>query len=578
MTTIQQRLLPEAPTDFPETLSALLQRVYVARGVRDGAELSTELSNLLSLDELDGAFAAAELLAGAIQQRQRVLIVGDFDADGATSCALSVLALREMGCHWVNYLVPNRFEYGYGLTPEIVELAAGQQPDWIVTVDNGVSSIAGVEEAKSRGIGVIVTDHHLPGEQLPDADVIVNPNLSDNHFPSKALAGVGVMFYVLLALRRVLREKGWFQQQAIPEPNMAHYLDLVALGTVADVVPLDTNNRILVRQGLERIRGGCCRPGITALLRVAGRNPETVRSSDIGFAVGPRLNAAGRLDDMSIGIECLLAESLNQAQMLAMELDGINSERRRIEQDMKQQALEILSSFEQEDEQDMPWGLCLFNADWHQGVIGILASRVRERYGRPTIIFAPGDHGEIKGSARSIPALHIRDALDEVAKDKPDLLEKFGGHAMAAGMTIAAEKFDEFSEAFDQVVRRRLCESDLMPVILSDGRLEPGSFTLTQAEEIVEAGPWGAAFPEPVFDGWFAVEAQRILKGLHWKLVLRPEGGTASIDAIGFNMVESADSRLPPRIRAAYQLDVNEYRGDRTLQLRLAHIESEKLT
>ncbi|MFM1891900.1 MAG: single-stranded-DNA-specific exonuclease [Pseudomonadota bacterium] len=561
------------PERLPGELHPVLRRVYAARAVADPAELDRSLPALLPPDQLGGLEAAVARLAAAVQAGERILIVGDFDADGATSCALAVLALRAMGCRHVDYLVPNRFEFGYGLTPEIVALARTRLPDLIVTVDNGVSSVAGVAAANAAGIPVIVTDHHLPGAELPAALAIVNPNLPDNPFPSKAAAGVGVIFYVLAALRSRLRELDWFARAGIAEPNLAEFLDLVALGTVADVVPLDANNRILVHQGLARIRAGRCRPGITALLQAAGRSPQRVLASDMGFAVGPRLNAAGRLDDMSLGIECLLTDDLDTAARIAAELDRLNRERRGIEEAMQDQALAMLDELHLAAEGELPWGLCLCDERWHQGVIGILASRIRERYHRPVIAFAPGGEGELKGSARSIPGLHIRDALDEVAARHPGLLTKFGGHAMAAGMTLAADRFADFRAAFDAVVRTRLAADDLQAVLHSDGELAPEELSLELAEALADGGPWGQAFPEPLFDGLFETLTQRIVGERHWKLVLRPEGSDLAVDAIAFNQVQHFPDARPPRLRAAYRLDANEFRGNVTLQLRIEYME-----
>ena len=449
----------------PEGISPLLWRIYRSRGVTVATELERELASMIPPDRMADLDQAVTVLFDALRYRRRILIVGDFDADGATSCALAVLLLRAFGHREVQFLVPNRFEFGYGLTPEIVEHARALEPDLIVTVDNGISSVGGVAAANALGWQVVVTDHHLAGPVLPQADALVNPNLPDNPFPSKALAGVGVIFYVLLGLRGRLRDNGWFEERGIPVPNMADFLDLVALGTVADVVPLDRNNRILVHQGLKRIRSGRCRPGITALLRVAGRNPARTLAADLGFAVGPRLNAAGRLDDMSLGIDCLLAEDPDRAQELATQLDRLNRERRAIEGEMQQQAEALLEAWAPDDMHGLPWGLCLYQEGWHQGVIGILASRVKERYHRPVIAFAPGGGDLLKGSARSIPGLHIRDALDEVAVLQPQLLQKFGGHAMAAGMSIRAAEFDNFAKMFDVVVRRHLQPDDLAPVL-----------------------------------------------------------------------------------------------------------------
>ncbi len=563
--------IPSLPPGMPQ----ILQRIYTLRGIRDATELERGLDKLIPASEMSGLDQAVEILAGALELDARILIVGDFDADGATSCALAMLAFRSLGHHNIDYLVPNRFEYGYGLTPKIVELARqrnpDRKPDLIVTVDNGISSIAGVEAANTD-MQVIVTDHHLPGAQLPDAAAIVNPSLPDNTFPSTATAGVGVIFYVLLGLRARLRELDWFERKTLSEPNMGQFLDLVALGTVADVVPLDRNNRILVHHGLNRIRAGQCRPGITALLQVAGRNPHRVQASDMGFAVGPRLNAAGRLDDMGLGIECLLAESPDQARDLAHELDRLNRERRTIEDGMKQQAEAMLADWAPDDNENLPWGLSLFREDWHQGVIGILASRIKERYQRPVIAFAPGDDGEIKGSARSIPGLHIRDALDKIAARHPDMLKKFGGHAMAAGMTLKQESFAEFSQVFDQVVREHITDDDLYQVVHSDGAVPAEEITLETANALLEGGPWGQAFPEPLFDDVFRVTAKRIVGEKHWKLVLCHHSGTPTIDAIAFNTVEDYPD-LPECLHAAYRLDVNEWRGRVTPQLRIEYLE-----
>jgi len=563
---------PVAASDrLPPDLHPVLRQVYAARAVHDPAELERSLQALLPPQQMDGLAAAVDLLAEAVQHQQRLLIVGDFDADGATSCTVAVLALRAMGLSEVDYLVPNRFEFGYGLTPEIVALARQRQPDLIVTVDNGVSSIAGVAAANEAGIPVLVTDHHLPGAELPAAAAMVNPNLPDNGFASKALAGVGVIFYVMLGLRGRLREQGWFSARGLAEPNLAELLDLVALGTVADVVPLDANNRILVHQGLQRIRAGRCRPGITALLQVAGRNPARAQAADMGFAVGPRLNAAGRLDDMSLGIECLLTDDPDTAQRLAAELDALNRERRRIEDTMRDQAMAILADWAP-DEGDLPWGLCLYDPSWHQGVIGILASRIKERHHRPVIAFAPADNGELKGSARSIPGLHIRDALDEVAARHPGLLSKFGGHAMAAGMSLAADHLEDFRAAFDAVVREHLDPAALQAQISSDGEIPSAQLNLELAQLIAAGGPWGQAFPEPLFDGEFELVGQRVVGERHYKLVLRPAGGGPLLDAIAFNQVE-LHPELPPRLRLAYRLDANEFRGNISLQLRVEYLE-----
>jgi len=537
MPLISRRPLPDSH-ELSDTTHPLLQRLFSARGVQTDSDIDYRLANLYPPTLLKGMDAAVALLVTACQQRQRVLIVGDFDADGATSCALSLSALRAMGFASVDFLVPNRFEYGYGLTPEIVEVAREREPDIIITVDNGIASVDGVAKAKSLGIKVIVTDHHLPPDVLPDADAIVNPNQHGCEFPSKNLAGVGVIFYVLSVLRSALRDQQWFVQQGIAEPVMAEYLDLVALGTVADVVPLDRNNRILVHQGLQRLRAGCARPGIVALFEVAGKNYQQATSSDFGFIVGPRLNAAGRLDDISVGIQCLLAEDAGIAREIAAELDGLNRDRRAIEASMQQEALASLSQLAL-DEDSLPVGISLYDDSWHQGVVGILASRIKEKFHRPVIAFAPSntDGDEIKGSARSIPHLHIRDTLDRIATQNPDVLQKFGGHAMAAGLSLHKDHYTAFTRLFDEAVRDQLSESDLKEEILTDGTLSANEMDLSLAHMIQQAGPWGQQFPEPLFDGEFFLVQQRIVGEKHLKMVLSlDQGGQQTIDAIAFNI------------------------------------------
>ncbi|HWV08519.1 MAG TPA: single-stranded-DNA-specific exonuclease RecJ, partial [Pseudomonas sp.] len=481
---IEPRPLPAQLPDLGN-LPPLLTRLYAARGVRSPDELDKGLARLIPYQQLKGIEAAVELLVQGLQQRQRMLIVGDFDADGATASTVGVLGLRMLGAAHVEYLVPNRFEYGYGLTPEIVAVALERRPELLITVDNGISSVDGVAAAKAAGLKVLVTDHHLPGPELPSADAIVNPNQPGCAFPSKAMAGVGVMFYVLLALRARLRQIGWFGAERA-EPNLGELLDLVALGSVADVVPLDANNRILVHQGLARIRAGKARPGLRAILEVAGRDPGRITSTDLGFILGPRLNAAGRLDDMALGIECLLCDDEALARDMAVQLDQLNQDRKAIEQGMQREALAQLKDLQQDD---MPFGLCLFEADWHQGVIGILASRLKERYHRPTIAFADAGEGVLKGSARSVPGFHIRDALDAVAAKHPGLISKFGGHAMAAGLSLPQEHFGAFAVAFDAEVRRQLCEDDLTGRLLSDGSLSVEEFHLELARALRHAGP-----------------------------------------------------------------------------------------
>ena len=551
---LQAAALPEA-----------LKRVYANRGIIDPAALSLTLDQLHPPQQLKGIAEAAELLADAIEGDGRVLIIGDFDADGATSSAMAVSVLRQMGLREVAYLVPNRFEFGYGLTPEIVELAAAQMPDLIVTVDNGISSVEGVAAAQAMGISVLVTDHHLPGSQLPTAEVIVNPNQPGCAFPSKALAGVGVMFYVLSALRAELRERRWFDSQGFSEPNLGDALDLVALGTVADVVPLDRNNRILVAAGLARIRSGRARPGIEALFEVAGKDYRQATATDLGFIVGPRLNAAGRLDDMSIGIECLLAESSMGARERAETLHRLNRERRDIEQSMEHDALEQLAKLEL-DSDALPFAMVLFDSGWHQGVIGILASRVRERVHRPTVIFAEVGEGMLKGSGRSIPGLHLRDVLDLVATRHPGLLSKFGGHAMAAGLTLAKGDLHQFTEALEAAVAETLSHVPPQAVEDSDGALGAGDLGLQLAESLSAGGPWGQHFPEPTFDGVFDVLQHRIVGEKHLKLTLAAEG--AEIGGIAFNIdVNGWQARPLKRIHTLYRLEVNEYRGERNPQL-----------
>ncbi len=573
---ITRRSENPAPALDGAGLHPVLARIYSQRGINSVDQLEKGLSHLLPFTELSNIEQAAELLANAVtntvKTQQRILIVGDYDCDGATSSALAVRALRLMGAKQVDYLVPDRFKYGYGLTPEIVAVAAEKQPDLIVTVDNGISSIEGVAAANEHNICVLVTDHHLQGAELPAAAAIVNPNQQGDGFPSKNLAGVGVIFYVMLALRSVLRENGWFDQQNIPEPNLATLLDLVALGTVADVVPLDHNNRILVAQGLARIRQGKCSPGISALIKVGKRQQQSLVASDLGFAVGPRLNAAGRLEDMSLGIECLLTDDARKADELARQLDGLNVERRQIENEMKDEAMLILDAMELESADsekiaDLPVGLCLFEPHWHQGVIGILASRIKDRLHRPVIVFAQADETTIKGSARSVPGLHIRDALDAVAAHNPGLLSKFGGHAMAAGLTLDADQFDRFSAAFDEEVRRHLGPEDLQREILSDGALGEGELNLTVADILRSGGPWGQGFPEPVFDGVFKLISRRIVGERHLKLVLQTPGSEQTIDAIAFNTVDDDWPENVEQVELAYRLDVNEFNGRRSAQL-----------
>jgi len=554
-------------------VSPLLERIFLARGVTSAAELDRTLAKLPSPWLLSGMDVMVGHLVTAIKTRQKISIVADFDADGATSCAVAVKGLQLLGAGQVNFVVPNRFEYGYGLTPEIVTLVKQQSPDVLITVDNGISSIDGVKVAKDLGIKVLITDHHLPGSELPAADAIVNPNLPDDKFPSGALAGVGVMFYVLMALRSRLREQGWFEQKQISEPNLAQLLDYVALGTVADVVPLDSVNRVLVYQGLQRIRSGRGHPGLNALIEVSGRNPQTIVASDLGFALGPRLNAAGRMDDMALGIQCLLTDDPGLAKDIAVQLDELNNDRREVEGQMSREAMALLADMNVLNEQHLPAGVCLYDANWHQGVIGILASRIKDRVHRPVIAFAPAGKDEIKGSARSIPGVHIRDVLSDVAAAHPKLLSKFGGHAMAAGMSLKMHDYPAFALAFDEVVKLKLADVDLEQKIYSDGELTEAELSLEFAELLQNAATWGQEFPEPVFDGIFDVIQSRIVGQRHLKLVLRKPTGNLVIDAIAF-YVDQPENWLGLRqIRAAYRLDINEFRGNRSVQLMVQYLE-----
>jgi single-stranded-DNA-specific exonuclease len=483
----------------------ILKRIYLARDIKSDTELQLGLAQLPSPWLLTGMEEMVLYLINAIEQQKKIVIVADFDADGATSCTVAMKGLRLLGAENVDFIVPNRFEYGYGLTPEIVELVIAKQAEVLVTVDNGISSLAGVQVAKQAGIQVLVTDHHLPGAQLPDADAIVNPNLPDDEFPSRALAGVGVMFYVLLAMRSRMREQGWFLTRNISEPNLAQLLDLVALGTVADVVALDQVNRILVHQGLLRIRSAKGHAGIKALVEIAGKNLSALGSSDLGFAIGPRLNAAGRMDDMSVGIQCLLSDDAVQAKQLAQQMDELNIDRREVEGQMKQEAMRLLKDMNVLDEQHLTAGVCIYNEDWHQGVIGILASRIKDRLNRPVIAFANAGGGEIKGSGRSIPGVHIRDVLSDIAVAHPKVLTKFGGHAMAAGLSIQLHDYPVFMLAFDKAVEQRLVDVDLDQKVYTDGELTETEMTIGFCELLKNAGPWGQEFPEPLFHGVFDV-------------------------------------------------------------------------
>ncbi|BCA95598.1 single-stranded-DNA-specific exonuclease RecJ [Legionella antarctica] len=567
---IKQRQLTTDFINLPNVPN-VLKRIYAARGITDESQLNKQLQTLLPFNTLKGINEACVRLETALREQQRMLIIGDFDADGATSTAVGITALRAMGAKFVEYLVPNRFEYGYGLTPAIVEVASKWQPHLIITVDNGIASFEGVETANQLGIDVLITDHHLPAETVPNACAIVNPNQQGCDFPSKSIAGVGVIFYVMLALRRHLANTNWFNEMNLSEPNMASFLDLVALGTVADVVGLDQNNRIMVNQGMARIRQGNCREGIKALIEISGRECSRLRESDLGFAIAPRLNAAGRLDDMALGIECLISIDRQQARNYCQQLDELNQERKKIEMGMKEQAmlaLDKLSLTADYKTSHLPIALCLYDKTWHQGVIGILAGRMKERYHRPVIAFSLVNDHELKGSARSVPDLNIRDVLAAVDKDYPGLITKFGGHAMAAGLSINIDSLDVFRSAFVTEVDKHLELSQCEGELLTDGPLQEKDLSLETAHVIQQAGPWGQQFAEPVFDNIFEILDQRLVGTNHLKLTLiSPQGGDC-LDAIAFNIdLKSWPNHRVKYIHAAYKLDVNFFQGRTRLQL-----------
>ena len=578
MSIIVHRKVDSPELNFSGSVHPLLQKIYKQRSISAAEDLELGLKNLLTPEKFKGMDVAVTLLARALDEQQRVLIVADFDADGATSCVLATNVLKQFGLKTVEYIVPNRFEYGYGLTPEIVQVGKSLEPDLIITVDNGISSVEGVEVANSLGISVLITDHHIAPDILPAAQAVVNPNQLGCDFPSKCIAGVGVIFYLMLALRSRLRKDGWFKKSNLKEPNLADQLDLVALGTIADVVALDRNNRILVCEGIKRIKAGKTRPGIEALLRVSRRDARRLKSSDLGFSVAPRLNAAGRLEDMSTGIECLLTNSENEAYLLALQLDSINQDRKQIELDMREQAFQSLEHLAIETD-NLPAALCLFDERWHQGVVGIVASRIKDKFNRPAIAFAQVDAAdseevELKGSARSIQGFHVRDALDAVATQNPGLITKFGGHAMAAGLSLAKDNFDSFSRAFNSHAKKLLSEDQLRAVVLSDGPAEPEWLTLETANVIESAGPWGQEFEEPLFDGRFNLIEQRRLSGNHLKMVLSPkQDAQRVVDAIAFNVSEEDwPSEKVTEIEIVYRIDANEFRGTETLQLKVEQI------
>ncbi|MBS3964516.1 MAG: single-stranded-DNA-specific exonuclease RecJ [Methylomonas sp.] len=569
--TIQQR--PALEASALSITDPVLRRIFASRGVRSDDELDRALTRLPSPWLLSGMQAMVDHLVAALNAQKAITVVADFDADGATACALAIKGLTLLGAQRLNFIVPNRFEYGYGLTPEIVELTKLQQAQVIITVDNGISSLDGVQAANAAGIQVLVTDHHLPGDTLPAADAIVNPNLPGDKFPSRNIAGVGVMFYVLMALRIRLRERHWFEKHGITEPNLAQLLDYVALGTVADVVTLDRVNRILVHQGLSRIRAGRCQPGIRALAQVAGRSLAQLASADLGFAIAPRLNAAGRMDDMALGIRCLLTDDDALASDMAVQLDALNQDRKTVEGQMRTQALALLADMRALDEKHLSAGVCLYDADWHQGVIGILAARIKDRLHRPVIAFAPADNGDIKGSARSIPGVHIRDVLADIAARYPKLLSKFGGHAMAAGLSLKLHDYPPFALAFAEAVAARLDQADLDQKVWSDGQLTENEMTLDFADSVQNAATWGQGFPEPVFDGVFDVIQCRIVGRQHLKFVLRLPFSALLIDAIAFFADQPENWLGCRKIVCAYRLDANEFRNQRNLQLQLHYVE-----
>lgn len=571
---IQRR--PIHPIDnLPHSLHPIIKQIYASRGIEGDNELLLNVAQLAPVDSLKDITLAAQILHQAFVDNLNICIIGDFDADGATSTALMTEAFNMLGYGNHQFIVPNRFEFGYGLTPEIVDMAAAQGAQLLVTVDNGISCLAGVKRAKALGLHVVITDHHLPGKELPNADAIVNPNQPDCTFVSKSIAGVGVAFYLMLALRKHLREQQWFETKQIKEPNIAQLLDLVALGTVADVVTLDNNNRILVSQGLKRIRAGQTRPGIQALLEIAGKNQQRIVASDFGFALGPRINAAGRLDDMSFGINCLLAKDLMTARTMAAELDELNKARRSIEQGMQFEAEKIMAALNYE-EGNLPNAISLFQKDWHQGVIGIVAGRLKEKYHRPSIVFAAADidnpQSEIKGSARSIPGLHIRDLLEHIDSQHPQLIKKFGGHAMAAGLSIDANDFETFQGLFNQYAGQWIAEEDLQGTLLSDGELNLPELTLEFAELLRESGPWGQNFAEPIFDDEFLIIQQRIVGEKHLKVVLQKDNKV--FDGIAFNVdITQWPNQKANQVHVAYKLDVNEFRGKQSVQFLIEEIQ-----
>ena len=558
--------------NLPDSIHPVLRRIYASRNIKSSEDLDYSLGSLIPYEELGGIDNAVILLQEMITQKKRILIVADFDADGATSCALAIRGLTAMGAKDVIYVVPNRFEHGYGLSPKIVDVALDHDPDLIVTVDNGISSISGVEHAKKNGIKVLITDHHLPGDKLPSADAIINPQLKENKFPSKNLAGVGVIFYILLALRAKLKADNWFDEKNIKYPNLANLLDLVALGTISDLVPLDKNNRTMVAHGLKLMRKNKSKAGISAILNQSGRQLSALTSGDLSFAIAPRLNAAGRLTDMSLGIECLLTDDKENATEMAKKLNQLNIERRQIQNNMEEQALTEFEKYLQDTSKKIPHGICIYNQNWHQGVVGILAAKIKEKFNRPVIVFAQECQGILKGSARSITELHIKDVFDEIARLYPELILTFGGHAMAAGLTIEESQFDRFSDVFNQVVNRYISSDSLEDQCLTDGELSDDDFSLPLALAIQNAGPWGQSFPEPIFVGQFKILDKRVVGESHLKLKLQ-SGNNNTLDAIAFNMTDDDWPSKLEQIISTYRLGINNYRGHSQVQLFIEHIE-----
>ena len=558
--------------NLPDSIHPVLKRIYASRNIKSSEDLDYSLGSLIPYEELSGVDDAVILLQEMITQKKRILIVADFDADGATSCALAIRGLTAMGAEDVIYVVPNRFEHGYGLSPKIVDVALDHDPDLIVTVDNGISSISGVEHAKKNGIKVLITDHHLPGDKLPSADVIINPQLKEDKFPSKNLAGVGVIFYILLALRAKLKAENWFDEKNIKYPNLANLLDLVALGTISDLVPLDKNNRTMVAHGLKLMRQNKSKVGILAILNQSGRQLSTLTSGDLSFAIAPRLNAAGRLTDMSLGIECLLTDDKENATEMAKKLNQLNIERRQIQDNMEEQAFTEFEKYLQDTSKKIPHGICIYNQNWHQGVVGILAAKIKEKFNRPVVVFAQECQGILKGSARSITELHIKDVFDEIARLYPELILTFGGHAMAAGLTIEESQFDRFSDVFNKVVDRYISSDSLEDQCLTDGELSGDDFSLPLALAIQNAGPWGQSFPEPIFVGQFKILDKRVVGESHLKLKLQSRNNN-TLDAIAFNMTDDDWPSKLEQITSTYRLGINNYRGHSQIQLFIEHIE-----